>query len=307
MNGRLGLAVAALLLAVACPVRAEPLRLSVDGVEREYLLHVPGALPVGQAVPLVFVFHGGGGTAAGTMALSRFNAVADREQFLVVYPQGIGRGWNDGRITQVSQAHRENVNDLAFVDALLAHLSRQYRIDPRRVFATGISNGGIFSHYLAAHRAEKIAAIAPVAGGIAQPFDQVFRPAAPVSVLIVQGTADPLVPYAGGRIAGGDGKDRGSIIATDAAVNLWVRANATRAQPETSTLPDRDPGDGCRTQVFAWNGGAAGSAVWLYRVEGGGHTWPGGTQYLPRRFIGRVTNDFDSAAIWEFFKQHPKP
>jgi len=307
MKGRLCWALAALVVSLTCPVRAEPLKLVVDGVEREYLLHVPSALPAAQAVPLVLVFHGGGGTAAGMMALTRFNALADRERFLVAYPQGIGKGWNDGRITQVSLAHRDNVNDLTFIDALLAHLSRQFRIDPRRVFATGISNGGIFSHYLAASRAEKIAAIAPVAGGIAQPFDQVFRPAAPVSVLIIQGTADPLVPYAGGRIAEAGGRDRGSIVATDAAVNLWVRANATRRQPETGSLPDRDPSDGCRTQVFAWNGGTAGSAVWLYRVEGGGHTWPGGTQYLPRRFIGAVTHDFDSAAIWEFFRQHPKP
>jgi polyhydroxybutyrate depolymerase len=297
----------AILLAVACKVQAESLKLASKGVEREYLLHIPSQLPVEQPVPLVFVFHGGGGTAAGMMALSRFNAVADREKFIVAYPQGIGRSWNDGRITQVSRAHRDNVNDLAFVDALLAHLSRQYRIDPKRIFATGISNGGIFSHYLAANRAERIAAIAPVAGGVAQPVAQTFHPAAPVSVLIIQGTADPLVPYAGGRIADRNGRDRGSVIATDAAVNLWVRANASHPQPETSTLPDRDPTDGCRTQVFAWKGGTAGSEVWLYRVEGGGHTWPGGVQYLPQRFIGRATKDFDSDAIWEFFKLHPKP
>ena len=124
---------------------------------------------------------------------------------------------------------------------------------------------------------------------------------------MIQGTADPLVPYTGGRIAGGDGKDRGSVMATDDAVNLWVQANACLPEPETGTLADRDSKDDCRTQTFVWKGGHAGSEVWLYRVEGGGHTWPDGAQYLPQRLIGRVTHDFDSSAVWEFFKQHPKP
>jgi len=294
------------LLATAA-LHAESLTLTVGALERECLLHVPADLPKEQPVPLVFVFHGGGGTAAGTMGLSRFNAVAEREKCIVVYPQGIGRSWNDGRVTQVSQAHRENVDDLAFFDALLARISKVHRIDPKRVFATGISNGGIFSHYLAANRAEKIAAIAPIVGGIAEPFDQRFHPAQPVSVLIIQGVADPLVPYTGGKVAAGDGKDRGSIIATDAAVKLWVQANGCLPTPETSTLPDLDPKDECNTQTFAWKGGRIGSEVMLYRVEGGGHTWPGGIQYLPQRIIGRVTHDFDSNAVWEFFKQHPKP
>jgi polyhydroxybutyrate depolymerase len=238
--------------------------------------------------------------------LTGFHEVAAREGFLVVYPQGIGRSWNDGRITEVSQAHRERIDDLAFFDALLETLSREHRIDPARVYATGISNGGIFSHYLAAQRADKIAAIAPVVGGIAEPFDRNFRPTRPVSVLIIQGTEDPLVPYAGGKIAGGDGKDRGSVIGTERAVRLWTNANGCRPDPETSTLPDRDPQDGCRVEASMWRGGCAGSEVWLYRVEGGGHTWPGGLQYLPRFLIGRVTRDLDSQAIWEFFRSHPR-
>jgi polyhydroxybutyrate depolymerase len=307
MRSRLALVALVLLLPAALQAAPPPLTLPVDGTEREYLLHAPSTLPADRSSPLVFVFHGGRGTAAGMMALSRFNAVADREGLLVVYPQGIDGGWNDGRNTNVSQAHRDNVNDLAFFDALLARLSGQYRVDPKRVFATGISNGGIFSHYLAANRAQKIAAIAPIVGGIAHPFDQQFRPAAPVSVLVIQGSADPLVPYEGGKITAGDGKDRGSVISTDAAAKLWVQANGADPEPEISQLPDRDPADGCRTQVFKWTRGQDGSAVWLYRVQGGGHTWPGGTQYLPRRFIGRVTNDFDSNEIWAFFKQHPKP
>ena len=282
-------------------------QLTVGALTREYLLHVPADLPKNTTVPLVFVFHGGNGQALGTMNLTKFNEVADREKFLVVYPQGIGRSWNDGRITQVSQAHRDNVDDLAFFDALLTEISKTHRVDAKRVFATGISNGGIFSHYLAENRAEKIAAIAPIVGGIAVPFNENFKPAQPVSVLIIQGANDPLVPYGGGKIAGGDRKDRGSVIATTETIKLWVAANGCAPSAAPSLLPDKDPKDECRTEVTQWKGGRGGSEVWLYRVQGGGHTWPGGLQYAPQFFIGKVTHDFGSGDIWEFFKAHPKP
>lgn len=276
------------------------------GLEREFLVHVPPALPADRAVPLVLVFHGGGGTAEGAARLTGFNDLADRDRFIVVYPQGIGRSWNDGRETQVSQARRDNVDDIAFFDALLETLSREWRIDATRVFATGISNGGIFSHFLAARRSERIAAIAPVAAGMADPFHLQFHPAAPVSVLVIQGTKDPLVPYAGGVVARGGLRDRGRVIATDAAVRLWVRHNACAAEPGTRPLPDRDPNDGCVTRAFTWTSCSDATEVELYRVEGGGHTWPSGAQYLPERVIGRVTRDFGTSAIWEFFKAHPR-
>jgi polyhydroxybutyrate depolymerase len=285
---------------------AKPERIAVDGREREYLLHTPAGLS-DAPVPVVFVFHGGGGKSAGVAKLTKFSELADREKFLVVYPQGIDGGFNDGRVTKVLRAHREQVDDLAFFDALLAEIARRHRVDPKRVFATGISNGGMFSHYLAANRSEKIAAIAPVVGGIAVPFDAKFNPARPVSVLIIQGTEDPLVPYDGGPIGARARQDRGSVVATAAAIELWRAANGCAAEPEISALPDLDQSDGCRTEVSVWSGGREGSEVWLYRVVGGGHTWPGGAAYATRRAIGRVTHDFGSEAIWEFFKTHPKP
>jgi polyhydroxybutyrate depolymerase len=98
----------------------------------------------------------------------------------------------------VAQAHRDRIDDVAFFDAMLAAVAKDYPIDEKRVYAMGISNGGMFSHYLAAHRADKLAAIAPVVGGIADPFHRKFMPAGPVSVLISQGTKDPIVPYDGG-------------------------------------------------------------------------------------------------------------
>ena len=277
------------------------------GLERQFLVYAPASLPDDRAVPVVFVFHGGNGEAKGTMNLSGFNSIADSEQFVVVYPQGVGKSWNDGRVTTVSQAHRDNVDDVAFFDAMLAHIHRDYPVDPRRIFVTGISNGGIFTHFLAAHRSDKIAAIAPVVAGIASPFHEQFQPTHPVSVLIIQGTEDRFVPYDGGSVGPpARREDRGKVISTENAASLWGKANGCQPDAAEELLPDRDPNDGCRVMALRWSEGRDGSAVWLYRVEGGGHTWPGGIQYLPRSIIGRVTHDLDSQAIWEFFRAHPK-
>jgi polyhydroxybutyrate depolymerase len=281
--------------------------MTVGAREREYLLYVPEVADPSRKLPVVFAYHGGNGTARSMMQLTKFNEVADRESFVVVYPQGVGKSWNDGRVTQVSEAHRDNVDDLAFFDAMLQRVAAQAPIDLKRVYVTGISNGGIFSHYLAANRTDKIAAIAPVVGAIADPFHKVFAPTSGVSVLVVQGVDDKLVPYAGGGVAPGDGKDRGRVISTDDTVTLWRKANRLSAAPTTAVLPDRDPNDGCRVEATMWEGGRDGSVVWLYRVVGGGHTWPSGAQYALGVVIGRVTNDIDSGSIWAFFAKRAKP
>jgi polyhydroxybutyrate depolymerase len=281
--------------------------LEVDHRQRTYYLHVPANLPADKPVPLVLVFHGGGGTALGMERyLTHFSQLADHEGFLVAYPEGVDKNWNDGRDNPASTPARENVDDLAFALALLDDICNQHNVDARRIYSTGISNGAIFSHYLAANHAEKIAAIAPVVGGIADPFYQKFHPSQPVSVLILQGTQDPLVPYGGGKIAIGN-QDRGQVIATDQTVKLWVERDACQTQPVEDDLPDTDPNDGCTIKRFTYGHGQAGTEVVLYKIEGGGHTWPGGPQYFPKALIGRVCRDIDATqVIWDFFKAHPK-
>ena len=278
-----------------------PHALEVDGITRSYHLHVPSAVGPTPA-PLVLVFHGGGGTGPGTERLTRFTALADREGFLVAFPEGVGKNWNDGREFSSSRAHRDHVDDVAFVTALIDAIGRAHAVDPRRVYATGISNGGIFSHYLAAHLSARIAAIAPVVGGIADPPDAWLRPEQPVSVLMLQGTQDPLVPYHGGAVAFG----RGKIIDTEEAARRWAALNGGR-EPVREPLP-ADGKDRCGGLRTIYPGGRDGSEVTLVRLDGGGHTWPGGAQYLPERLIGRVCRDFDATVlIWDFFKAHPKP
>lgn len=306
----LALALAALLAASAARAAERPTvarTIEVAGVTRSYLLRLPAALGPGPT-PLVLVFHGGGGDGPGTERLTRFSALADREGFLVAYPEGLGRNWYDGREFTSSRAHREHVDDVGFVAALLGAIARVHPVDPRRVYATGISNGGIFSHYLAARLSSRIAAIAAVVGGIADPPEPWLRPEHPVSVLILQGATDPLVPYRGGAIAFG----RGKIIDTEEAARRWAVANGAAREPVSEALAPASTGAGSRTDRcgglrLVYPDGRDGSEVVLVRLEGGGHTWPGGAQYLPEALIGRVCHDFDATAlIWEFFKAHPK-
>ena len=278
--------------------------LTVGGLERHFRLHTPPDLPRDGTAALILVFHGRGGDGAGMERLTGFSALADRDKFAVVYPDGVGRSWNDGRRMAGSEAQRRNIDDIAFVSALVDTLTTELRLDPRRVFATGLSNGASFSHYLAANLARRIAAIASVAGGLAAPFARQFAPAAPVSVLVIQGTADPLVRYDGGPVGGGR---LGSELGAEATALLWEDADGIRAAAATGELPDTDPTDGCRTRWRRWSGGRKRTEVWLYKLEGGGHTWPGGPQYLPQRLVGRVCRDFNATfAIWDFFSRHGK-
>ncbi|MBI5208639.1 MAG: prolyl oligopeptidase family serine peptidase [Elusimicrobia bacterium] len=305
-RGRPRLRAVILAAALLCPAGARAARtvvrkVSAGGLERSYRLHVPDAAKI--PAPLVVALHGGGGTARGMVGFSRLVPLSDREGFIVAYPESGSRNWYDGREGEFSGAHRDRRDDAAFIVAMIDAIHKEHPVDQDRVYATGVSNGAFLSNYIAATHAKRFAAIAPVVGGIADPFHKAFAPEEPVSVLVVQGTEDPLVPYGGGNVARG----RGKVIATEEALRLWVKADGCEPEPRTDLLPDLDPGDGCRVERSVWSGCRGGTEVVLLKMAGAGHAWPGGSQYLPKRIIGRVCRDFDSSLIWEFFKSHPKP
>jgi polyhydroxybutyrate depolymerase len=269
--------------------------IKVGALKRSYALHVPPGLSADKRVPLVLMFHGGGGTPAYAERESKFSDLSDREGFLAAYPEGINKSWNDGRGADA-------------IAALIDDVAARHKLDTQRVFATGISNGAIFSHYLAAKLSGRIAAIAPVAGGIPRTWSEKFNPDTPVSVLILQGVNDPLVPYDGGAITLPWKSERGKIISTADAVRKWVKHNGCKADAVEQDLPDTDARDGCRVRKFTYGGGRNGTEVVLCRIEGGGHTWPNGLQYLPAIIVGKVCRDIDGTRIiWDFFKTHPKP
>ena len=283
---------------------ADSTRILVDGASRSYRIHVPRDLGL-EPAPLVLAFHGGGSQGKGMERLTRFDDLADREGFIVAYPDGIDKHWSDGREVTPDTARERRGDDVAFVTALIDEIERDHAIDPRRVYATGISNGAIFANYLGSRLANRIAAIAPVAGGIAERFAPEFAPTRPVSVLVIQGTRDPLMPFEGGEVKPGN---RGRIVPTRRALELWARANGLSGEPEHSVRPDTYVGDACTVSASRWSGGHEGSELLYLEIDGGGHTWPGGSQYLPKLLIGRTCRDFDATEeIWQFFKSHPRP
>jgi polyhydroxybutyrate depolymerase len=260
------------------------------GLSRTYLVHVPPGRPTG----LVLNLHGGGSTGSGQQRLTNFDAVADANGFVVVYPDGIDNNWADGR--GASEPDRRGIDDVGFLAALAGKLQNEYGIDPGHVFATGMSNGGFMSNRLGCDRADVFAAVAPVSGTLGAGV--ACNPSRPVAVLEVHGTADPLVPFDGGTMRGRGGTS--DIVSAPAMVERWRAADGCQGAPAAETLPST--GDGTVVHRFASTSCAAGTAVVFYQVDDGGHTWPGGPQYLPKAIIGPTTHAFAaSEAIGQFF------
>ena len=263
------------------------------GMDRTYRLHLPPGDPVGLVVSL----HGGGGTGSGQAGLTGFNAVADTKNLLVAYPGGYGKSWADGR--GASPADRRHIDDVGFLVALAGKLQNDYNISPGHVFATGMSNGGFMTNRLACDRADVFAAIAPVSGTLG--VGVACNPSRPVSVWAAHGTTDPLVPFNGGDVHGRGGLSHS--ISTATLLTRWRNADGCEGAPSVQVLPDAK--DGTMVRRFDSADCAADTEIVFYQIDGGGHTWPGGKQYLPKPVIGPTTRALDgSQGIAEFFLTH---
>lgn len=275
-----------------------------DGLKRDYILYQPTnrTAHAGKR-PLLLVLHGGGGTHNNMLRLTneRFNQLAERDGFFVVYPQGFKKSWNDGRPDKISEAHRKGIDDVGFLQALIAHLISRYPIDDRRIFVTGISNGGLMSYQLACSLPAQIRAIAPVTAQIPAAIAPTCDDVSDVSLAVFNGTEDPLVPYNGGQITVFR-RQRGAVLATDETIKIWRQKNRCSAQAKITEFPDLVD-DGTRVTKIEYAQCEPKSKVALYRIDGGGHTWPGGRQYLPVRWVGRTSRDINACdEIWTFFK-----
>ena len=292
------------LVASACPLLAHDRTetLTIDGQARRFVIHLP---PGGDGTPrpLLLALHGGGGRAEGMDRLTSLDAQADRAGVIVVYPQGLDRHWNDGRATI-----KRKVDDVAFIRAVLDRVEHEWPVDPRRVGVTGISNGGIFAERLGCDLADRFSLIAPVAGSLARDYQPDCHPARPLAVLQFDGTDDPIVPYAGGSVASFGGLGEGGVVmSVDDTTAFWAQVDGCHAASPEQPLPSTT-NDGTQVSRRGWSDCRTGGAVVRYRIDGGGHTWPGGWQYLPKRFIGRTTHQIDaSAIITDWLATHPRP
>ncbi len=283
-----------------------------DNLKRTFHIHIPQSFNKSTPCPLVIALHGRGGNGKSMILLTHkgFNKLADQDGFIVVYPDGIELNWNDGRMDEEAndRAHRENIDDVGFISALIDFMIKDYNTDTKRVYITGISNGAIMSYRLACELSQKITAIAPVDGNIPNMLAGKCSPLRPVSVLTINNTNDPLVPFEGGEIQGKIKRVKlGKVLSVNESVGFWVKQNNCSKTPVVTKEPDRDPDDGTRVTREQYIDGNDGTEVILYSVDGGGHTWPGGVQYLPEWIIGKTSRDIDAnVVIWDFFKRHSR-
>jgi polyhydroxybutyrate depolymerase len=279
-----------------------------DGYNRTYRIHIPPDIEQIDSPSIVFVLHGGGGTGENTertLTLGGFNTLSDEHKFIVVYPDGINRRWNDGRIVN-DTANIQEIDDVGFLSTLIDNLIEEFNGDKNKIFFTGISNGAMMSYRLAFNIPEKIAAIAPVAGAIPTDILPENTSGIPLSVFVISGTHDPLVPWEGGYV-GTKRHPRGFVISVPESVDFWVKRNNCNITPESIRLPNKKNLDFCRVYCDIYEGGDNNTEVILYKIKRGGHTWPGGYQYFPKIIIGLTCRDIDAnEVIWEFFNTHPK-
>lgn len=265
-----------------------------DGGRRFYRVYKPA----GQLGAILFVLHGAGGSGSAQERIDggSFARLADKERFLLVFPDGLGRMWNDGRGRTVGN----DIDDVGFLTSLLAALRREHRLPAAPAYVAGMSNGGMMAFKLACDAADRFSAIAAVVASMSIRLSESCLPTKPVAVAVMNGTADPLIPYNGGNV--GIGQFVWSrVLSTNDTVAFWTRANGCNAPPVGDTQQTED-GYALAIEYRARCQG--GTEVMLVRVEQGGHTWPGGLQYLPPGAVGPVVRGFDgSAALWAFFRR----
>jgi polyhydroxybutyrate depolymerase len=260
------------------------------GLTRTCYVHLPPGYDGVCPVPLVLLLHGMGGDGRGMAWLTHFNQIADQNGFVMAYPDGYKRRWSFGPLLG-------GIDDVGYIGALVMALSGDLCIDQARIYVAGMSNGGGLVDLLACRRADLFAAFVVVAATISSVMTRFCRPARPISVLMIHGTHDPLIPFEGGR--------RRVLLSAPATAQHWARMAGCVSAPVVSYLPERvHDRTRVRCEVYSGQGGAE---MVFYAVENGGHTWPGGLPYLPERIIGKTSQQMDaSQVIWDFFKRHTR-
>lgn len=266
-------------------------RMVSGGIEREYLVYVPKSYDPARRTPLVISLHGAGLWGAGQRDLSGWNAVADSAGFIVVYPSGSKPGVRVWR--SMSPANMQV--DVRFMSDLIDTLQARYNIDPTRVFANGLSNGGGMSWALACTLSNRVAAVGLVGAALFLPFDWCPDSTA-VPAIIFHGTDDRQARYRGGT----------SWVARDPFqpippfVASWAKHNGCSSTPmESRVAPD--------VTRRTYGNCAQGADVVFYTIEDGGHTWPGGPDVMPAWFAGRTASSIDASRLmWDFFQAHPR-
>ncbi|MEM9281495.1 MAG: hypothetical protein AAGA96_06705 [Verrucomicrobiota bacterium] len=281
---------------------------TVEGVDRRYLVYAPESYDPDTPTAVVIAFHGGGGNPQTAVRIFELNQKSEEAGFLVVYPYGSNTDpdrfltFNGGECC--GYAMHQEIDDVAYTRAFLDDLESVAKVDRGRVFATGLSNGGIMSHRVGAELSDRIVAIAPVGGPL---MLETIAPEFPVAVMHFHGTGDAFAPFEGGvgkNATGGPGVT--DFRSVEFTLNRWIEANGCEATPVKESLPDLED-DGTTVVKKTWEGGKNGTEVVLVEIRGGGHTWPGVQPPANASFLGVSTMDVSANDLmWEFFQKHAR-
>ena len=274
-----------------------------NGYKRSYHVYAPENINPEFKYPLLLVLHGGGGTALKMRKLTKygFEKLADSKKFIVVYPQGVDKHWNDYRGDKLRKAKKENIDDVAFIREVIKKVALQFPTDNKKIFTTGMSNGAMMSFTLACKASDIIKGAAPVAGAMPENLVKKCKPINPVSILMINGYQDKFVHWEGGYVTGPLGRKKfGKTISVEESFNFWRKVNSCKEKSGSFTSLNKIEDD---TQVeISKYKCAKSSKTILYGIKGGGHTWPQGAKYLPGFLIGKTSQEFNTCEIiWDFF------
>lgn len=259
-----------------------------DNLTRQYRLRLPNNFSTNESLPLVFNFHGYGSNASQQEFYSNMNPLANTERFAVCYPDGIQSAWN------VGWDFGSMADDIGFVSALIDSLVQKYNFNARKVYACGMSNGGYLSYFLACRIPNKIAAIASVTGSMVPVVLPTCNPGRSMPVLEFHGTADDVVPYQGAQ---------GLAAPIDSVIAFWAQNNDCPQEAAFELLPNTNTTDGSTVEKYTYAPCHQNHQVILYKILGGGHTWPGALLQ-----IGVTNRDIQAnVEIWNFFKNYELP
>src|ERR1019366_354154 len=238
--------------------------ISFGGVMRDFLVHLPPGFSNSQHLPLVFNLHGTPSDAGQEEFYSRMSITADTNNFIVVYPDGLGNQWNVG----FNSPYASGVDDVGFISKIIDTMAQLYNIDLTRVYSCGMSDGGFMSHRLACELENRIVAIAAVSG---LPTDSTAfhcTHTRNIPVMQIHGTADPLVPYAGFQSG-----DTG-FYSVEQTIDFWLNKDQCSFVSDTTFLPDINTYDSSTVQKIHYGSCGSSTEVLFYKIIGGGHSWP---------------------------------
>jgi polyhydroxybutyrate depolymerase len=271
--------------------------------ERKYTLHIPSSYDGTKEVPLVVFLHGGNGNSQSAQGFTNLNQTSKSNGFLMVYPQAFYESgtnsyvWADGRGLAPDIL---GIDDMGFVDKLVTTLKSEYKINAKKVYLCGFSNGSFLTQRIAFEKNTQFAAMATLGGTMNQSLFKTGNPNRAIPMMYVMGTADPLVPYNGGVVSGSNTLP---IIGIEQAVNYWVTKNKCQTTLPVVNVANVNTTDNSTVSIYEYTNGTCNSKVKFYKINGGGHTFPG--IKLPNQTILGETN-LDILAnqeLWDFFKQ----